>query len=56
MELQCRLLKYENTTQWVIFINDWNKENLFNNVGKVSYAEDIFSDIKGELKVDWNVP
>lgn len=27
MELQYRFFKYENATQWVIFINDRNKEN-----------------------------
>lgn len=44
MELRYKFLKYKNTTRWVIFVNDWNKESgflhieLFNNVDKLSYA------------------
>lgn len=61
MELQYKFLKYKNTTQWVIFVNDWNKEinfvntQLFNNVDKLSYVWEIFSDLKDVLKVAWNV-
>lgn len=61
MELQYKFLKYKNTTQWVIFVNDWNKESSFlntqlsNNVDKLSYVWEIFSDLKDVLKVDWNV-
>lgn len=61
MELQYKFLKYRNTTQWVIFVNDWNKESnfvntqLFNNVDKLSYVWEIFSDLKDVLKVAWNV-
>lgn len=61
MELQYKFLKYKNTTQWVIFVNDWNKESsflntqLFNNVDKLSYVWEIFSDLKDVLKVERNV-
>lgn len=61
MELQYKFLKYKNTTQWVIFVNDWNKESsflntqLFNNVDKLSYVREIFSDLKDVLKVEKNV-
>ena len=61
MELQYKFLKYRNTTQWVIFVNDCNKESnfvntqLFNNVDKLSYVWEIFSDLKDVLKVAWNV-
>lgn len=61
MELQYKFLKYKNTTQWVIFVNDWNKESsflntqLFNNVDKLSYVREIFSDLKDVLKVERNV-
>lgn len=56
MELQHAILKYKNTTQWVIFVNDWNKESsflntqLFNNVDKLSYVREIFSDLKRCVK------
>ena len=61
MELQYKFLKYKNTTQWVIFVNDWNKESsflntqLFNNVDKLSYVREIFADLKDVLKVERNV-